>query len=419
VIDDWTVLVTNIDNAEDSTVLVLAPPERVEVQAEMFSELPLFEAEQVFYLRGTFLSQLVIPYQPTSTPGVLIAESLVTWVEGEKGKIYLEPGRDILFDEKWGTIGRVEGGRLKEGQKMMVGYAYQPLRIDSVISDKRGQLLVRSGEEALAAPSMSDLKQGERRIANIWFAPGIEQLADVHVFPVSQVALSFPQESLSQPVRNALLAVINKLENGETVRILAWGDSLTVGSFLPNPQVDGWQYQFEVGLKKLFPKAQIDMQSLGWGGQNSTSFLKAMPGSPYNLKEQIRLLQPDLVVSEFVADVRFSEVQLKQRYGELLTEFKKLNIVWIPTTPLYTLPEEMGFASEKNIQVDPRAHVNQLRQFAEHNDIPLADVSSLYGQLWRMGIPYSSLLVNSVNHPNAYGMKLYAEALLNLFKRAQ
>ena len=45
----------------------------------------------------------------------------------------------------------------------------------------------------------------------------------------------------------------------------------------------------------------------------------------------------------------------------------------------------------------------------------LADASRRYGRLWRQGIPYSTLLLNSINHPDARGMKLFADALMELF----
>jgi len=36
-------------------------------------------------------------------------------------------------------------------------------------------------------------------------------------------------------------------------------------------------------------------------------------------------------------------------------------------------------------------------------------------RLWRQGIPYSTLLMNGINHPNPHGMKLFADSLMALF----
>jgi hypothetical protein len=60
----------------------------------------------------------------------------------------------------------------------------------------------------------------------------------------------------------------------------------------------------------------------------------------------------------------------------------------------------MKLASEKNIDDDPRPYVKALRQFAAESGIALAEGSLRYGRLWRQGIPYSTLMMNSINHPN-------------------
>ena len=47
--------------------------------------------------------------------------------------------------------------------------------------------------------------------------------------------------------------------------------------------------------------------------------------------------------------------------------------------------------------------------------LALADASLRYGRLWRQGLPYSTLLMNNINHPNPYGMGIFADALMALF----
>ena len=75
----------------------------------------------------------------------------------------------------------------------------------------------------------------------------------------------------------------------------------------------------------------------------------------------------------------------------------------------------MGLTSEKNIDNDPRGYVVALRKFATEKNIALADAAMRYGRLWRQGIPYSSLMMNAINHPNPFGMKQFADALIDLF----
>jgi hypothetical protein len=38
-----------------------------------------------------------------------------------------------------------------------------------------------------------------------------------------------------------------------------------------------------------------------------------------------------------------------------------------------------------------------------------------WGRLWRQGIPYRTLLLNGINHPDIRGMQLFADSLMWLF----
>jgi hypothetical protein len=75
----------------------------------------------------------------------------------------------------------------------------------------------------------------------------------------------------------------------------------------------------------------------------------------------------------------------------------------------------MGLTAERDIDDDPRPYVKGLRRFAARNPVALADASLRYGRLWRQGIPYSTLMLNSINHPDARGMGLFADSLMALF----
>jgi hypothetical protein len=75
----------------------------------------------------------------------------------------------------------------------------------------------------------------------------------------------------------------------------------------------------------------------------------------------------------------------------------------------------MGLETEKNIDDDPRPYTHSVRAFAKKNGIAVAEGAKRYGHLWREGIPYSTLMVNGINHPNTFGMKLFADALMELF----
>ena len=75
----------------------------------------------------------------------------------------------------------------------------------------------------------------------------------------------------------------------------------------------------------------------------------------------------------------------------------------------------MGLTRERDIDNDPRPYVAGLRQFSAKHNVALADAALRYGRLWRQGIPYTTVMLNSINHPDARGMKLFADALMELF----
>jgi len=59
--------------------------------------------------------------------------------------------------------------------------------------------------------------------------------------------------------------------------------------------------------------------------------------------------------------------------------------------------------------------VQALRAFAAERGVAVAEASELWCELWRQGIPYITLLANSINHPEVRGHRMFAEALMALF----
>jgi len=157
------------------------------------------------------------------------------------------------------------------------------------------------------------------------------------------------------------------------------------------------------------------MLSEGWGGRTTTAYRKEPPGSPRNYAEKVLALKPDLIVSEFINDASMNEAAVLENYGEILKDFKTVGAEWVILTPHYSRADWMGLRQEREIDQDPRPYVQGLRLFAENNRVALADASLRWGRLWRQGLPYSTLLMNNINHPDERGMKLFADALMELF----
>ena len=418
---DWQIQVTvRLDAAKPgggvktvTETLAVSPAALLTIKAERHASLPLFNAQAGGWSKGPALQG--VRAQECATLHLLVPGSLTLRTGPEADAPLLELGKDYAADLAWGTFGRLAGGRIREGQAVFASYQCGELRIDSVILTPEGRILVRKGEPRSAAPLQPPLKEGERRLANIWLPGRVSKFSPDHLFPITETAYPEPPPEHPSAAEKLLPKTMQKIRDGRPLRILAWGDSVTVGTYLPDPARERWQEQFVTRLRQRFPTARIELLTEAWGGRNTGSYLAEPPGSVHNYQEKVLDTKPDLIVSEFVNDAGLTPEQVETRYGKLLADFTKIGAEWIILTPHYVRPDWMGLTKERDIDEDPRPYVKGLRRFAAQHQVALADAALRYGRLWRQGIPYSVLMLNSINHPDARGMSLFADSLMALF----
>ena len=410
---DWEVLVTLKKPRALAATVHVTPPEIVTVVAEKYDSLPPFNPNAGGWAKGAQLRGVCA--QETTTPYLLDPESLVLRAGPQPDAALLRRGADYEVDLAWGTFGRSPHSSLKEAQPVFASYRFARLRLDSVVLTRKGRIVLREGEPRSAAPLPPKIERGERRLANIWVPGRLGRLGPEHLFPVLETGYPEPPKTKPTVAELLLPKTIKKLRSGERLRILAWGDSVTVGTFVPDWEHNRWQEQFATRLKTRFPRANVELLTEAWGGRNTASYLAEPPGSPHNYQEKVLAAKPDLIVSEFVNDAGLNPAQVNERYRKLLADFQGLGAEWIILTPHYVRPDWMGLTREREVDDDPRPYVAGLREFAVRNRTALADASLRYGRLWRQGIPYSTLMLNSINHPDARGMRLFADALMGLF----
>jgi lysophospholipase L1-like esterase len=410
---DWEVLVTLKEPRALATTVHVTPPENVAVVAEKHDSLPPFNTNAGGWAKGAQLRG--VRTQETTTPFLLDPESLVLRAGPEPDAPLFRRGEDYEADLTWGTIGRSPHSAIKDAQPVFATYRHALLRIDAAVLTRSGRIVLRQGEPRSAAPLPPKVAKGERRLANIWLPGRLNRLGPEHLFPVLETAYPEPPNPKPAPAEQLLPRTIKKLRSGERLRILAWGDSVTVGTYLPDWGRNRWQEQFVARLKARYPRANLELQTEAWGGRNTASYLAEPPGSPHNYQEKVLATKPDLIVSEFVNDAGLTPPQVNERYGKLRADFQAIRAEWIILTPHYVRPEWMNLTRERDVDDDPRPYVAGLREFAARTQTALADASRRYGRLWRQGIPYSTLMLNSINHPDARGMKLFADALMALF----
>jgi hypothetical protein len=226
---DWDVLVTIKKPHALAVTVHVAPPENVPVVGEKYDSLPQFNPNTGGWAKGAQLCG--VRAQETTTPYLLDPESLVLRAGPEPDAVLLRRGEDYEADLAWGTIGRSPHSALKEAQPVFASYRHARLRIDALVLTRKGQIVLRQGEPRPAAPLPPKLEKGERRLANIWLPGRLNRLEPEHLFPVLETAYPEPPKPKPAPAEQLVPATVKKLRSGERLRILAWGDSVTVGTY--------------------------------------------------------------------------------------------------------------------------------------------------------------------------------------------
>jgi len=394
-----------------TATVTVEPAEQVRVTDEKIDALPLYNPKGAQYARGFKLAG--VRAAECTVRHAMDPESLI--VRSTPGGAPLIQGQDYDAELSWGCVGRLEGGAIGAQTQVYVSYCYGKMRLDSAVLTPGGQIELRKGEAQVAIPKPPALAAGERRLGNLWVTAALKKLDESALFPVLED--HYPEGVKSAPsiAERLLPQTMARLKAGGRLRILAWGDSVTDGGYLPDPERNRWQAQFVRRLQERYPQAEIELLSEAWGGRNTGSYFNEPPGSVHNYQEKVLDLKPDLIVSEFVNDAGLNEAGVLRHYGRIRDDFRKIGAEWIILTPHYVRPDWMGLPAQREIDEDPRLYVKAVRRFAAENRIAVAEGSLRYGRLWRQGIPYLTLMMNNINHPDPYGMSLFADALLELF----
>ncbi|PQO26371.1 hypothetical protein C5Y96_20250 [Blastopirellula marina] len=413
---DWAVQV-NVAAGENapkvSALVAVDRPELFTVTAERHESLPIYDPAGPQYRRGARLTALIS--ESLTAPDLLDPASVVVRSGPNKTDETYVRGRDYEFEDRWGGIGRIAGGRIAEGSPVFISYQHYLSRIDSIVLTSAGTLEYRAGKPAAETPMAPQVTASERRLANVWIPGQIKQLTKNNLFPIMETAYPEPAMTTLSQAEQKIPRALAKLRSGEPLRILAWGDSVTEGAYLAHPEREHWQQQFVARLRQRFPQAKIELVTEAWGGRTTGSYLAVPPGQPHNYQETVLNAKPDLIISEFVNDAGLNPEMVEDRYGKLLADFQEIGAEWIILTPHYVRPDWMGLDRQNDIDQDPRPYVKGLREFAARHPVALADASLRYGRLWRQGIPYNTLMVNCINHPGPEGLSIFADALMELF----
>ena len=393
-----------------AVTIEVEPPDIVRVRDEAHDELPAFDNSIAGWRKGVRLAQLVT--KECSATGLLSQDS-VRVKAGPGDAALLELGVDYGLDPFWATFGRIEGGAIAKGQKVFVDYDYSPHRLDSVLVDAAGKVRLAKGAPDVALALPPEPAEGEMAVVNVWVPGRAEKLTGENLYPIEFRAPPMPSSEKSVAER-LLPKTLAKLRAGNRVTIVAWGDSVTNGGGVDGQPELRYQKQFLDLLTERFPEAGVEMLTAAWGGANSKMYMNAPRGGEHDFVRDVLEPKPDLVTIEFVNDAYLDEAGTTAHYGPILEQLRGIGAEVILITPHLVRPDWLGVNSLK-VDKDPRPYVKGLRRFATDNQVALADASRAWRLLWRQGIPYITLLANSINHPDARGHAIFARALIDLF----
>jgi lysophospholipase L1-like esterase len=290
------------------------------------------------------------------------------------------------------------------------------MRVDSLIVDSAGAVRYAPGIPHITTPTPPPVYLDAVRLANIFRPYRAAWVNPEHVYPI----LARPEEAPTSSTRGRIPKTLAKLKNGEPVTIVCWGDSVTEGGNASQPS-SRYVDVFAAELAKRFPRGPIDVRNISVGGSCSLNWLDPA-AHPFSLItrqpdlnfDRIAAARPDLVTLEFVNDTGLGETTWTAAYAGILSRLNEIGAELILITPHFTHPDWMGFASMRD--AENRPYVRFLTEFAGARGVALADASGRWQHLWCEGLPFLTLLHNSVNHPDDRGHRLFAEELWKCFQ---
>lgn len=353
-------------------------------------------------------------------------------IKDQNGRV-LKKEDDYLVSPSFSLVGLGNRTNLTPKDKVYASYSYFLQRIDSIALDDSGVPFLIEGTPALVCPPMPEIPAGAIRFCNVYRPILGTKLMDDHLFPV----LSSGKHVETNTTKGRINKTLKKLIAGESVNIVALGDSITAGSNVKPGE--GWPDVLHKRLVEKFPNAKINFTNHSIGGTRSMQWLYdgnfpdmdrlSADKCSFSLVEKDK---PDLIIMEFVNDTVLKDQSvLKPAYEMLKDKINKLGAELIINTPSRNLTEDYNVLNESydmlikrgyNVEVenmkkiDSRPYISFIKSYAEEYNFALADVSTRWEHLYKEGIPYISILINAYNHPNPFGHLLFVEEQMKCFE---
>jgi lysophospholipase L1-like esterase len=380
------------------TVLAIDPAESTAVEDEWHE---ITDQRPQTWHSGT---RIIAGRHPGRTnPAHLVPNSLAVYEKANRQGICYQKDQDYFLDEVWGAICRLPAGRMKPKQRVAISYTYPLRRIDRIEITPGGEVVLRGGTARPDCPIMPAATPGCATLATVYRPYHAREVRPEHIFVVNPVKAAEVPSPGSEPVAKTLA----KLRAGQPVTIVCWGDSVTDAGDV-NPPEARYVNLFSARLKKRFGKGDIKVINAGIGGTSTAGRLAAY-------EKEVLAFKPDLITVEFVNDMGLPPEALTANWKNAIGQARRVGAEFVVITPHFVMPSWMNKAFARGPENRPNCLA--LRKLAIEQKVGLADAARRWELLEYDGIPYETLLLNGINHPDARGHALFADELMRLFPK--
>lgn len=200
-----------------------------------------------------------------------------------------------------------------------------------------------------------------------------------------------------------LPATRQKLRAGESVRLVAFGDSITAGGDASEPDLIFWA-RWAGALRQKYPRSNIEAINGATGGDSTVQGLQ-------RLQSKVLDQKPDLVLLGFGMNDHNREgfgVPLPVFAENLRLMIDRIRAASRAEIILFSAfpPNPKWHFGSRNMA----AYATATEQVAREKRCAFADVLHRWQQIASRKQP-EDLLANNINHPNDFGHGIYFEAL--------
>lgn len=200
--------------------------------------------------------------------------------------------------------------------------------------------------------------------------------------------------------KSSIERTVTDLQNGCSVTIVAFGDSITAGYAVRRGFPSFWKEM----LKRKYPDARIELINSGVSGDTTMDGLARLDWS-------VLSYEPDLVTINFgINDCVFGLglEEFEMNFVEMIRRIRAgpgSEILLLSSQPLETPPYD-------RMVLD---YYHAIERVAKEMEVGFLDVYGAWMERVRQGTPLAALILPGLDHPNEAGYRIIAEELIKLF----